>query len=169
MTPEEFLAEAERRLAANRYRVDHLTMRGVPAVVGRRKPFRIRWFLTQLKTTVVVVAVPRITPQGWLDFVNDATGLARDFPGGLPNGLQSGYGAVPVLAATEVEPAAAQTAEGAKPRVEWFSGMCMPGLADLAHRRAYAYAGAQVAGAIYVPFLRKQRDLVTRIVTEGAQ
>lgn len=169
MTPEEFLAEAERRLAAHSFRVERLTMRGMPAVVGRRKPFRVRWFLTQLKTSVVVCAVPKVTVEGWLDYVNDATGIARDFPGGLPNGLQSGFGAVPVLAGVDVEPAAARVATEAKPRVEWFQGMCLPGLADLTHRRAHAYAGSQVAGAVYVPFLRKQRDLVTSIVREGVQ
>jgi hypothetical protein len=164
VTPEEFLAEAERRLAANTYKVERTTLRGVPAVVGRRKPFRVRWFLTQLKTSVVVCAVPEVTQQGWLEFVGEATTIARAFPGGLPNGLQSGYGAVPVLAATTVDPAAAAIAQGSKPPVEWFGGVCTPGLADLTQRQVYAFGGKQVVGAVYFPFLRKQRDLVTSIV-----
>lgn len=164
MTPEEFLAQAEQRLAANKYTVERTTLRGVPAVVGRKKPFRVRWFLTQLKTSVVVCAVPEVTQQGWLEFVGEATQIARGFPGGLPNGLQSGFGAVPVLAATAVDPGAAAVAQGSKPPVEWFGGVCTPGLVDLTQRQAYAFGGKQVVGAVYFPFLRKQRDLVTSIV-----
>lgn len=169
MTPEEFLAEAERRLAANKYRVERTTLRGAAAVVGRRKPFRIRWMATQLKTTVVVCATNAVTAEGWPAYVADATGLARDFPGGLPNGLQSGYGAVPVLAATSVDPGAAAIAESSKPPVELFGGVCTPALVDLGHRRAHVFGGKQLVGAVYFPFLRKQRDLVTSIVREGVQ
>ncbi|HVF06610.1 MAG TPA: hypothetical protein VNA20_17365 [Frankiaceae bacterium] len=163
MTPREFLAEAERRLAAAGYAMEPLTLRGVPAVAGRRKTFRVRWFFTQLKTTVVVCATEGVSAQGWYDFVRDAYGLARLFQGGLPTGFQSGVGAVPVLAATHVDPYAAQAA-AEKPRVQWFEGMALPALVDLATGQVHTHRGTQYVGAIYVPYLRKQRDLVTSIV-----
>lgn len=78
--------------------------------------------------------------------------------------LQSGYGAVPVLAGTAVEPAAVEIARQAPPRVEWFQGIGMPGLVDLTARQEHVYHGNPFAGIIYVPFLRKQRDLITSIV-----
>jgi len=164
MTPQDFLAEAERRLTGAKYAVERATLQGVPAVIGRRKPFRIQWMLTQLKTSVVVCAVENVTAEGWLAFVADATRIAREIKGGLPNGLQSGYGAVPVLAGTTVEPAAAGIASQAQPKVEWFQGFAMPGLVDLTTRQEYGYNGKQLVGAIYVPFLRKQRSLITSIV-----
>lgn len=163
MTPQEFLAEAEYRLAGAGYAIEPFALRGVPAVAGRRKTFRVQWFLTQLKTTVVVCATDSVSAAGWRDFVRDAYGFARLFKGGLPTGFQSAVGAVPVLAATHVDPSAAQAA-GEKTLVEWFRGMSVPALVDLTTGQVHAHSGTQLVGAVYVPFLRKQRDLVTSIV-----
>lgn len=164
MTPQEFLTEAGRRLAGDGYAVEHLDLRGTPALAGRRKTFRVRWFLTQLKTTVVVCTAETVSVEGWYAFLNDAFAVARGFQGGLPTGFQSAVGAVPVLAAASVDPRAATAAASDKPRVDLFQGLTMPALVDLTQNTVYAYEGSQVVGAIYVPFLRKQRDLVTRIV-----
>ena len=166
MTPEDFLSEAGRRLIGARYAVERSDLRGAPAVVGRRRPFRVQWVMTQLKMTVVVCTVETVSYGGWYAFLSDAFRLASAYPKGLPTGLQSGIGAVPVLAAQHVDPAAAVVAANEKPRVELFKGMSMPALIDLTNRHVYAYEGGQFVGAIYVPFLRKQRNLVTNIVRE---
>ncbi len=164
MTPQDFLVEAERRLAGAKFATERLDLRGVPAVAGRKKPFRVQWVLTQLKTTVVVCATDTVTLPGWHAFLNDAFQVARAIKGGLPTGIQAGIGCVPVLVANAVDPSAAVAAANEKAKVEWFQGMSMPALIDLSNRAVYAYEGAQFTGAIYIPYLRKQRDLVTSIV-----
>lgn len=163
MTPAEFLTEAERRLAGAKFAVERVQLPGAPAVVGRRKPFRVRWILTQLKTSVVVAAVDTVTAAGWDRFVADAFDLAKAIKGGLPTGLQSGIGAVPVLAATDVEPEAIARAVE-PPRVQLFKGIAMPALVDLRAGVVHQHPGRIVVGAVYAPYLRKQRDLVTAIV-----
>lgn len=162
MTPHEFLDEAERRLASAKFAIDRTALPGAPAVVGRRKPFRVRWVLTQLKTSVVVTAVDTITEDGFARFVEDAFTLAKNIKGGLPTGFQAGIGAVPVVAATTVEPDAARRA-AEKPRVEWFKGVAVPAIVDLTTGQVHTYEGRAYVGAVYLPFLRKQRDLITSI------
>jgi hypothetical protein len=165
VTPQEFLAEAERRLAGAKFAVERVPLPGAEALVGRRKPFRVRWMLTQLKTSVVVAAVEHATAEGWLRFNHDAFTFAKQIKGGLPTGIQSGVGAVPVLAANTVEPAAAQLAAQQPPKVEWFSGFALPALVELSTGRVYQFDGRVLVGAIYMPFLKKQRALVTSIAS----
>ena len=163
MTPDQFRAEVGSRLAAAGYAVEQVALPGAPAVVGRRKLFRVRWFLTQLKVSVVVATVDNVTPDGWQRFANDAFEVAHAIKGGLPTGIQSGIASVPVLAAAHVDPYAAGLARE-RPRVEWFTGVAMPALVDLTTGQVHQYEGSIVVGAVYAPFLRKQRDLVTSIV-----
>jgi hypothetical protein len=163
VTPEEFRTEAGRRLAAAGYAVEETVLPGGPAVVGRRKPFRVQWLLTQLKVSVVVTAVERITADGWQRFAADAFQLAKSFRGGLPTGLQSGIGAVPVLAARQVDPYAVALATQ-PPRTELFTGIAMPALVDLVTGAVHENNGAVLVGGIYAKFLRKQRSIVTGIV-----
>jgi hypothetical protein len=165
VTPAEFLATAETRLAGAKFTVERVALPGAPAVAGRRKPFRARWFLTQLKTTVVVSAVDTVTAEGWLRFTQDAFQLAKSIKGGLPTGIQSGVGCVPVLAATHVDPGAAGAATR-RPAFEWFTGIAMPALVDLTTGQVHENTERILVGAIYVPFLRKQRSLVTSIVRQ---
>jgi hypothetical protein len=165
MTPDAFLAEAERRLAEAKFAVERLALPGAPAVVGRRKPFRVQWVLTQLKTSVVVATVESVDVGGWQRFAQDSFAAAKAIKGGLPTGIQSGIGAVPVLAATHVDPAAAAVARE-RPRAEWFTGIAMPALVDLTTGEVHEFAGRILVGAIYAPYLRKQRALVTSIVRQ---
>jgi hypothetical protein len=165
VTPQEFLAEAERRLGDNKFRVERVPLPGAEALVGRRKPFRVQWMLTQLKTSVVVAAVEHATAGGWLQFNQDAFTFAKAIKGGLPTGFQAGIGAVPVLAADTVEPAAAQLAAQVPPKVEWFSGVALPALVELSTGRVHQFDGRVLVGAVYMPYLRKQRALVTSIAS----
>ncbi|MDQ1710589.1 MAG: hypothetical protein QOE45_39 [Frankiaceae bacterium] len=162
MTPEEFTAVAESRLAGAKYTVTRLALSGAPAVVGQRKPFRAQWMFTQLKTSVVVSAVDHATGTGWMRFLQHAFLAAKDIKGGLPNGLQSGVGAVPVLAATSVDAEAALSATE-RPQYEWFTGVSLPALVDLSTGQVHQFDQRVLVGAIYLPFLRKQRSLVTSI------
>lgn len=162
-TPDEFRAEAARRLAAAGYAVEEAPLPGAPAIVGRRRPFRVQWMLTQLKVSVVVAAVDTVTADGWSRFTYDAFQLAKSIKGGLPTGLQSGIGAVPVLAARNVDPYAIGLATQA-PKVEWFTGIAMPALVDLSNGVVHEFTGTVLVGGIYAKFLRKQRSIVTGIV-----
>ena len=166
MTPAEFLDEAARRLAGAGYAVERVALPGGPAVVGRLKRFRVRWFLTQLKVTVVVAAVDHVTRTGWERFGADAFQAAKAFPGGLPTGFQSGVGAVPVLAGVTVDGDAADAAR-AKPSPEWFTGIAMPALVDLTTGQVHHHEGRVMVGAVYVPFLRAQSALVTDVVARA--
>ena len=165
MTPEEFLNEAERRLGAAKFAVERGPLPHAPSVVGRRRPFRPQWMLTQLKTSVVVAAVENVTADGWQRFTHDAFQVAKAIKGGLPTGFQAGVGCVAVLAATNVDQYAAQHATE-RPRVEWFTGVAMPALVDLSTGLVHEHTGKVVVGAVYAPFLRKQRSLVTSIVRQ---
>lgn len=164
MTPEEFVAAAEQRLVAAKFAVERDP---VPAtsVVGRRRPFRVRWVLTQLKTSVVVAGVETVTAEGWTRFTQDAFAVAKAIKGGLPTGFQAGVGCVAVLAATNVDPGAAAAA-AERPHVQLFTGLAMPALVDLSNRRVHQHEGRVAVGMVYVPFLRKQRSLVTSIVEQ---
>jgi hypothetical protein len=164
VTPGEYLAAAERHLAASGYAVERISLRGGPAVVGRRRQFRVQWFFTQLKTSVVVAAVDRATAAGWLQFVDEAFAVAKNVTGGLPTGLQGAIGAVPVLAATQVDADAARLATE-PPRVQWFTGIALPALVDLGSGRAHQSDRRQLAGAVFLPYLRAQRRLVTSLAT----
>ena len=163
MTPAEFLTEAERRLSGASYTVERRALRGGPAVVGQRKPFRPQWFLTQLKTSVVVAAVETVTFAGWQAFAAESFDVAKSIKGGLPTGFQSGVAAVPVLAGVNVDPAAMAHA-AQRPHHEWFKGFVLPALVDLSTGAVAQYDGRIVVGAVYAPFLRKQRAIVTTIV-----
>jgi len=166
VTPDEFLTEAERRLAGRGYAVVRMPLPGAPAVVGRQKKLRAQWLFSQVKMTVVVATVERATADGFNRFVADAWALAQQYPGGLPTGL-AGVAAIPVMAANVVDPDAAALA-ASKPPPEWFVGHRMPGLVDLGTGAAHQFSGYIHYGAIVVPYLRKQRALVTSIVSEGA-
>ena len=165
MTPEEFLAAAEPRLAAAKYAIERAPLPQAPSVAGRRKLFRVQWMLTQLKVTVVVAAVDEVSSDGWQRFATDAFQYAKAFRGGLPTGFQSGIGCVAILAGQRVDPAAAALATE-RPRVEWFTGVGMPALVDLSTRQVHEYDGRVVVGGIYAKFLRKQRSLVTDLVRQ---
>jgi hypothetical protein len=163
VTPQDFLTEAERRLSGAKFSVTRGMLPPGESVVAQRKPFRVRWMLTQLKTTVLVTATETATGQGWESFVRGAFELAKGIEGGMPTGFQSGIGAVPVLVANVAEPEAVAAA-AQRPQYQWFRGIAMPALVELSSGRVTQYDGRIMVGAIYVPFLRKQRDLVTSIV-----
>ena len=163
MTPETFLAEAERRLAGAKYAVERLPLPGATAVVGRRKRVRAQWLFSQVKITVVAAAIERATADGFARFVADSWTLANQFPGGMPTGI-SGVAAIPVLAGNVVDHDAAALA-ASKPPPEWFVGHRLPGLVDLTTGQVHQFSGYIHYGAIVVPYLRKQRALVTSIVT----
>jgi hypothetical protein len=164
VTPEEFLAEARRRLSEAGYAVEDVRLPGGAAIAARRKLFRLRWIATQLKTTVVVAAVDSVSEQGLRQFAAEAFECAKQIKGGLPTGLQSGIGCVAVLAANQVDDGARAMAT-APPTVAWFQGLTVPALVDLTTGAVHAHDGRVLVGAIYMPFLRRQRDLVTGVVT----
>ena len=146
-------------LATHGYAVEDVQLSGGPAVVGRRKDFKVRWMLTQLKTTVVVTETGHLTAETWQYFMQEAFRFAAAFKGGLPNGFQSGIGMVAVIAAGSVDPAAAQLAAQQAPR-EWFTGIGVGAALDRSTGQIHTHDGRQVVGGLYVPFLRAQRDLV---------
>lgn len=146
-------------LSAHGYAVEDAQLAGRPVLVGRRKDFRVRWMLTQLKTTVLVGSTGELTPEVWKAFLAEGFQLASAFKGGLPNGLQSAVGMVAVLSCDTVDPAAAALAEQPAPR-EWFTGIGVAAALDRSSGAVHTHDGRVVVGRVYFPFLRAQRDLV---------
>jgi hypothetical protein len=146
------------------YVVEPAQLSGGLVTVGRRKDFRVRWMLTQLKTTVVVAETGHLTPEAWRGFLAEAFQLAAAFPGGLPNGLQSGCGMVAVMSCDTIDPAAAELAHQQAPK-EWFTGIGVAAAVVRSTGEVHAHDDRQVMGRLYVPFLRAQRDLVVGALT----
>lgn len=157
MTPEELKSAVAPALAGAGYTVEDLALGGGWAVGAHRRDFRVRWFLTQLKTTVVVTYAPVATLAVVQQFAQESFRTAAAVKGGLPNGLQSGAGCVAVLVADRAEPDALELARQ-KPTREWFTGIST--LALVTPEGVATYDGSIAVGRVYVPFLRAQRDLV---------
>jgi hypothetical protein len=146
-------------LSTHGYVPEDAQLAGHPVLVGRRKDFRVRWMLTQLKTSVLVGSTGHLTPEVWQAFLAEGFQLAAAFKGGLPNGLQSAVGMVAVLACDTVDPAAAALAEQPAPR-SWFTGIGVAAALDRSSGAVHTHDGRVVMGRVYIPFLRAQRDLV---------
>lgn len=162
-TPQQLEQSVGPALSGAGYVVESSQLPGGPVLLGRRKDFRVRWMLTQLKTTVAVATVPHATPTLVEQFAREAFDIAKAFKGGLPNGLQSGCGCVAVLVAGSVDPAAAELARS-KPDRAWFKGISALAVLDASTGQVHAYDGKVVVGRVYVPFLRSQLALVTDAV-----
>jgi hypothetical protein len=162
VTPQEFVDAAAAVLRREGYAVEPIQLPGGPAIAGRKRPFRLRWFATQLKVTVVVAATQHVTEEMLRTFATQAFDVATRITGGLPTGLQSGIGCVPVLAGGTVDPAAAALASTPR-KAQWFVGLSVPALVDLSTGQVHTSDAKLLVGAIYVPFLRRQRDLVTSL------
>ena len=165
MTPEELRASLAPALTRAGYTVEDLALAGGWALAGRRRDFRVRWILTQLKTTVVVTYAPVATLAVLQQFAQESFRNAAAVEGGLPNGLQSGGGCVAVLAADRAEPDALEFARQ-KPTREWFTGIST--LSLVTPEGVATYDGRIAVGRIYVPFLRAQRDLVLAALPPSA-
>jgi hypothetical protein len=151
-------------LTSHGYDVQPAQLSGGLVTVGRRKEFRVRWMLTQLKTTVVVADTSHLTPEVWKGFVGEAFRLAAAFKGGLPNGLQSGVGLVAVMTCDTIDPAAAALAEQQAP-TEWFTGLGVAAAVVRSTGAVHTHNERQLMGRVYLPYLRAQRDLVVGALT----
>jgi hypothetical protein len=149
--PETVLSDLEQRLRADGCDVNTASLRGGPALVGRRSDFKVSWFLTN------ATPLPHVTLAAIQDYTQAAVQHAKEAKGGLPRGFQTGVAVFPVLVGEQVDPdAAAWAAE--KQRLE-FACMTRPVVVDAGTGQAHAFRGKARLGGVY------NRHLVGKLAT----
>lgn len=166
-TAEEWIEGAAGRLVAAGYtEVPHLLVNGHPVRAFRRADFRIRWMFTRLHTFVLLThVVGTATGQDMVGYPSAAMRAASAAKGGLPNGLQSGTAAFPVLVASTATDEARGVASR-RPDKD-LGAMKLPMLVDLSGPRAYSFTGAMVWGFMYQGFLKQQQRTVAGDLAAG--
>jgi hypothetical protein len=165
-TAEEWIEGAAGRLTAAGYtEVPHLLVNGHPVRTFRRADFKIRWMFTRLHTFVLLGHLGTATGEAMMGFPAAAMQAASAAKGGLPNGLQSGTAAFPVLVANT----ATEEARGVASRRpdKDFGAMKLPILVDLSGPKAYSFTGAMMWGFMYQGFLKQQQRTVAGDLASG--
>jgi hypothetical protein len=165
-TAEEWIDGAAGRLTAGGYAESQpLMIKNHPARTFRRADFKIRWMFTRMHTFVVFGHIRTATGEDMIGFPSVAMQAASAAKGGLPNGLQTGTAALPVLVA-DVATDEARGIARRRPDKD-FGAMKLPVLVDLSEPAAYTFTGAMVWGYAFAGFLKQQQrtvvgDLPTR-------
>ncbi len=155
MLPDEYTAEAARRMTTDGSVVSQVQLATGPAVVGYQSKFRLRWFATKLHVFTVVVAVPTVTAETLAQVSQQAVDYAKQTKGKL-RGLQTGVAALPVLVTTEVAPDGRDAAETRPPKA--WAAFVLPEIVDLSSGQVHRYHGRLVWGGLYAAWLRERLD-----------
>jgi hypothetical protein len=153
MSPEEYLTLVAERLQADGAAVTTEYFRGVPAVVGYRSQFRLRWLATRLHLFTIALSAPRVTPEGLKQFCEEALDFANSQKGRF-RGLQNGIAVIPVQIASQINPEAITFAQTTL--IRRFSAFAWPAVVDLSTGRVHSHQGRVLLGGIYGPWMRQQ-------------
>jgi hypothetical protein len=153
MSPEEYQVLVARRLQADGAEVTTEHFRGVPAVVGYRSEFRLRWLATRLNLFTVVRPVPVVTPEGLKQYAQEVLDYATSQKGRF-RGLQNGVAAIPVQISEKVHPEAITVAQ--TKLIRRFSAFAWPTVVDLSTGQVYGHQGRVALGGIYAPWMRRR-------------
>lgn len=153
MSPDEYLNLVAERLQADGAKVSTELFRGVPAVVGHRAEFRLRWFATRLNLFTVVLPEAVVTPAGLKQFAEDALDYATSQKGQF-RGLQNGVAAIPVMVGSQVSPEAITFAQSML--IKRFSAFAWPAVVDLSTGQVHSHQGRVVIGGVYASWMRQQ-------------
>lgn len=159
MSPEEYLSLVAERLQADGATVTSEKFRGVPAVVGYRPEFRLRWMATRLNLFTVVRPESVVTPAGLKAFAEDALNYAISQKGRF-RGLQNGVAAIPVLIGSEVHPEAATFAQTKV--VKRFGAFAWPAVVDLSTGQVHSHQGLVALGWSYASWMRQQTTVALK-------
>jgi len=156
MSPENYLRLVAERLQADGAKVSTELFRGVPAVVGYRPEFRLRWLATRLNLFTTVLHEPVVTPAALKQFAEDALDYAT-YQKGQFRGLQNGVAAIPVMIGSRVDPEAITLAE--TKLIKRFGAFAWPAVVDLSTGRVHSHQGRVAIGGIYASWMRQQTAL----------
>lgn len=159
MSPDEYLSLVAERLRADGAQVTTEYFRGVPAVVGYRPQFRLRWMATRLNLFTVVLPEPLITPERLKHFSEEVLDYATSQKGQF-RGLQNGVAAIPVQVGSQVNPEAVEFAEGQL--IRRFSAFAWPAVVDLSTGRVHSHKGRAIIGGIYASWMRQQTAIALK-------
>lgn len=153
MSPEEYLSLVAERLQADGAEVTTEQFRGVPAVVGYRPQFKLRWMATRLNLFTVVLPAGRVTPEGIKQFSEEVLDFATSQKGRF-RGLQNGVAAIPVQISSQVTPEAIELAQSKL--IRRFSAFAWPAVVDLSTGKVHSHRGRVAVGGIYASWMRQQ-------------
>jgi hypothetical protein len=153
MSPDEYLSLVAERLKADGAEVTTEYFRGVPAVVGYRSQFRLRWLATRLNLFTVVLPVGLVTPAGLKQFSEEVLDFATTQKGRF-RGLQNGVAAIPVQVSAQVHPEAVAFAQ--TDLIRRFSAFAWPTAVDLSTGQVHNHQGRVLVGGLYSSWMRQQ-------------
>lgn len=156
VSPDEYLRGVSERLRAGEASITTETFRGVPAVVGYRAEFRLRWLATKLNLFVIVLAQPEVSADGMKSFSSEALDFANSQKGRF-RGLQNGVAALAVQVGSDIHSDAVEFAENTI--VKRFSAFAWPAVVDLSSGKVHRHQGRVPIGGIYAQWMRQQTDL----------
>jgi hypothetical protein len=162
MSPEEYLNLVAERLQADGAEVTTEYFRGVPAVVGYRPQFKLRWMATRLNLFTVVLPTERVTPAGLKQFSEEALDFATSQKGRF-RGVQNGVGAIAVQVCPQATPEAIDFARTTL--VRRFSAFAWPAVVDLSTGTVHSHQGRVVVGGIYASWMRQQTAVALKEVS----
>jgi hypothetical protein len=149
-------------LKKHRFAVRRMPVANGCAIVGRRSEFRVRWLMTRLHVLVLVVATDRLTVEIADEIIAAATTEAVHGKPGLPRGLQTGTGVVPVVVANEVDDAVPEYIRTGNDRT--FAVVCVPALVQPTASHVVVRGKPQLWGRIYYAHLAQLAEEVAREV-----
>jgi hypothetical protein len=153
MSPEEYLSLVAERLQSDGAEVTTEYFRGVPAVVGYRSQFRLRWLATRLNLFTVVLPAVIVTPAGLKQFAEEVLDFATTQKGRF-RGLQNGVAAIPVQVSAQVHPEAVNFAQSTL--IRRFSAFAWPAVVDLSSGQVHRHRGRVALGGLYASWMRQQ-------------
>lgn len=156
MSADEYLAGVAERLGAGGATVTTEYFRGVPAVVGHRSEFRLRWMATKLNLFTVAIATPSVSAESLRLFSEDVLDFATAKKGQF-RGFQNGLAVIPVQVSEQVAPDAVALAESKI--VKRFSAFAWPAVVDLSAGTVHRHQGRVAIGGVYASWMRQQTDL----------
>ena len=162
MSPDEYLKLVEARLSAEGATVTKEDFNGIPAVIGYRPKFRLRWMATKLNLFTIVIPQEAVTEAALQRFTDDALAYAIARKGQL-RGLQTGVAAIPVIVGSQIEPAAIAFAE--KKIVKKWSAFAWPAIVDLSTGAVHTHQGRVAIGGIYASWMRQQTAVALKAPT----